>query len=68
MIGMTGYEIEISSKNVVLNLRDTSINDATRKPYTASEWNKENGVQHVLRRFGWRTNRNGKSEYVGRQA
>ncbi len=68
MIGMTGYEIEISSQNMVLNLRETAINDATRAPYTAKEWEKENGVQHVLRRFGWRTNRNGKSEYVVRQA
>lgn len=68
MIGMTGYEIEISSRNTVQNLRDTAINDATRQPYTAPEWEKENGVQHVLRQFGWRTNRNGKSEFIGRQA
>lgn len=67
MIGMTGNEIEISSKNVVLRLRETAVNDATQQPYTAQEWEKTNGVQHILRSFGWRTNRNGKSEYIGRQ-
>jgi hypothetical protein len=68
MIGMTGYEIEISSRNVVQNLRETAINDRTNQPYTAKEWEKENGTQHILRRFGWRTKRSGKSEYVGRPA
>jgi hypothetical protein len=68
MIGMTGFEIEIGSRNVVQKLRDTAINDATGQLYTAKEWEKTNGVTHILRQFGWAVKRNGRAEYVGRKA
>lgn len=68
MIGMTGNQIEIGSSNVVLNLRETAINNKTNQPYTAKEWEQENGVERILNSFGWKTKRNGKVEYIGRKA